>query len=359
MNSINYYEILNIPRNSSLKEIKKAYYKLSLIYHPDKDPSQSTKFLEIKHAYEFLSQNKLQYDEEISAQEKLDIFKKDIIDIINSTKNYIDLQFLLTLSDEEIIAIPTDWILNAKTLCSFLKKNNSSPLFHNITSILKNFKLNNYHSSPSPSPSPSPSLAPHSSLLEKSDGTDTSTPKHDLMTEMDIYIDIHKLLFLNDQFTVIECPLTQRKSDLTINLNTYKHIFQNLGDWNSPLNKYNNLCIFINIQNNTPYRILEDGYTLSYTSELTLYDSLYGTTLYISYLDNSYIKLNINPFFIQRMQQKIIIEKYGLYNPIQNTNANLELHFQLQNIDHEKDNIKNIFGSHSSHQDHYKFALDL
>jgi curved DNA-binding protein CbpA len=348
MNSINYYEILNIPRNSSLKEIKKAYYKLSLLHHPDKDPnkSSSNKFLEIKNAYEFLSQNKLKYDEEISAQEKLDIFKKDIVDIIDSTKHYIDLQFLLTLSDEEIIAIPNDWILNAKTLCSFLKNNHSSPLFYNITSILKNFKFKH---PPSPFPSPSP-------LLEKN----TTNTEHDLMTEMDIYIDIHKLLVLNNQFTVIECPFTQRKSDLTINLNTYKQIFQNFGDWNETLNKYNDLCIFINIQNNTPFHILEDGYTLSYTSELTLYDSLYGTTLYIAYLDNSsYIKLNIKPFFIQRMQQKIVIEQYGLYNPSQNTNANLELHFQLQNIDNEKDNMRNIFGSHFSHQDHFKLSLDL
>ena len=39
---MNFYEILEIDRNSSTKEIKKHYYSLSKKYHPDKNPGDSS-----------------------------------------------------------------------------------------------------------------------------------------------------------------------------------------------------------------------------------------------------------------------------------------------------------------------------
>lgn len=63
----NYYEILNISRNASQKDIKKAYYQLAKKYHPDtnkNDPNTQRKFQEVSEAYEVLSdENKRkQYD---------------------------------------------------------------------------------------------------------------------------------------------------------------------------------------------------------------------------------------------------------------------------------------------------------
>lgn len=53
-----YYQILNVNRNASDEEIKKAYRKLALKWHPDKNEDKqkaSEMFKKIGEAYECLS----------------------------------------------------------------------------------------------------------------------------------------------------------------------------------------------------------------------------------------------------------------------------------------------------------------
>jgi curved DNA-binding protein len=64
-----YYAILGISRNASDTEIKKAYRKLAMQYHPDRNPGKekwaNEKFKEINEAYGVLGnpQKRKQYDE--------------------------------------------------------------------------------------------------------------------------------------------------------------------------------------------------------------------------------------------------------------------------------------------------------
>ncbi len=67
MTNREYYEILGVPRNASLDEIKTAFRKLARQYHPDvsKEPDAEEKFKEINEAYGVLSdpQKRARYDQ--------------------------------------------------------------------------------------------------------------------------------------------------------------------------------------------------------------------------------------------------------------------------------------------------------
>jgi molecular chaperone DnaJ len=68
MTKRDYYEILEISRESDADGLKKAYRKLAVKYHPDKNPGDKAaeeKFKELSHAYEILSdpQKRAAYDQ--------------------------------------------------------------------------------------------------------------------------------------------------------------------------------------------------------------------------------------------------------------------------------------------------------
>lgn len=60
MSEKDYYEVLGVAKNASDDEIKKAYRRLAMKHHPDRNkdnPSAEEKFKEAKQAYEILSDN--------------------------------------------------------------------------------------------------------------------------------------------------------------------------------------------------------------------------------------------------------------------------------------------------------------
>ncbi len=68
MTKRDYYEVLGVERSAGLEEIKKAYRKMAVKYHPDKNPGDKTaeeKFKEVGEAYEVLcdEQKRAAYDQ--------------------------------------------------------------------------------------------------------------------------------------------------------------------------------------------------------------------------------------------------------------------------------------------------------
>src|SRR5512139_2292690 len=68
MSKRDYYQVLSVPRNATEDEIKKAYRRLAMKFHPDRNPNDKEaeeKFKEAKEAYEVLTdaQKRAAYDQ--------------------------------------------------------------------------------------------------------------------------------------------------------------------------------------------------------------------------------------------------------------------------------------------------------
>ncbi|QJC31185.1 molecular chaperone DnaJ [Enterobacteriaceae endosymbiont of Macroplea mutica] len=119
-----YYDILNINKNATETEVKKAYKRLAIKFHPDRNPGDKNaedKFKEIKQAYEILSDAKKRaaYDQyghaafeqdgnATTTTDFSDIFGDVFGDIFgnsrtNKTTRGADLQYIINISLEESI----------------------------------------------------------------------------------------------------------------------------------------------------------------------------------------------------------------------------------------------------------------
>ena len=68
MSKRDYYDVLGVTKSAGADEIKKAYRKMAIKYHPDKNPGDKAaedKFKEAAEAYEVLSspEKKQRYDQ--------------------------------------------------------------------------------------------------------------------------------------------------------------------------------------------------------------------------------------------------------------------------------------------------------
>lgn len=90
-----YYKILGVKENASKNEVKKAYRKLVLKYHPDRNPTEEAKkkFIEIDQAYDAIINNKSSFllgDELARMKEHTDARIKAIKDLKQKERERIN-----------------------------------------------------------------------------------------------------------------------------------------------------------------------------------------------------------------------------------------------------------------------------
>ncbi len=149
-NSKNPYVILGLDPNKDYSddEIKKAYHKNVLKYHPDKNksPDAAEKFIEIHTAYEILSSNKSKY-ESFNIEQKnefYNIIKNSIVAKYPNFNNYLDFFTSLFYSSENDFK---DEILNNDfntIYSSFINKlpNAVSKFSQQLQSLKENYNKN-------------------------------------------------------------------------------------------------------------------------------------------------------------------------------------------------------------------------
>jgi len=228
-----YYNILGVSSNSSNEDIKKAYRKLSLIHHPDKNGGNDELFKEINEAYSVLSNNNT----------------RKTYDMNNAVNNEINFQHIN----------PND-LFNA-----FFNNNPNMHFFRNNfnmnqnmikpNTIIKNIEItieqayNGY------------TLPIEIERLIHKNGTSTS--------EKDtIYITIPRGIDDNEMIII------QEKGNIIDDINK--------GD----------IKIIIKILNNTPFK--REGLNLIYHKVLTFKESLCGFSFDLEFLNNKIFRVNNN-----------------------------------------------------------------
>lgn len=105
MRFINYYKLLNISSSASQDEIKKAFRKLALQYHPDRNNSKSSleNFKKINEAYDLLKDLKKRqhYDSQFSKELAQDNFELKI-DPSKKTKKGANLKYYMKVNIDEL-----------------------------------------------------------------------------------------------------------------------------------------------------------------------------------------------------------------------------------------------------------------
>lgn len=226
---MNDYKNLGLNEGASKDEIKKAYKKLALKFHPDKNPDLNSckEFITITESYKRLLNDDINQDIDITFY--LNIY----IDMIKNLYNYI--------TDENNIF--NKKIFNKKT------KHNKNKIKDIVITL--DIPLNEIFSS----------------------------------TYKKLVIKVLRKEEIDGKLTLIK-----KKEDFYISLINYKreYIFIKKGDEDLLSNK-GDICILINILKGGDYEL--DNYNVIYNLDISYYEYLYGIKREITHLDNHIIKL--------------------------------------------------------------------
>ena len=133
MNIVNPYSLLGVNVNSSINELKKNYYNLALICHPDKGGSNDDMII-LKNAYNYIKPQLLNKTE------------KSYEDLENEFNNFCKKQTQKVSSFSEVYAESHDWINDFNRKFEELN-NNNDPFSKGYGKLMENKNNNtNYDS---------------------------------------------------------------------------------------------------------------------------------------------------------------------------------------------------------------------
>ncbi len=126
---MNLYQVLELKPNASEKDIKNAYKKLALIYHPDKnkDPDAIQKFQQIQSAYEILMDDKIRMNYLQMNDDQKTQFQVFLEKLFKNTLKFDELNILKNLIQKK------DWEYLQSNYGSLFNSLNLKELFHFFT----------------------------------------------------------------------------------------------------------------------------------------------------------------------------------------------------------------------------------
>lgn len=287
---MSYYEILGINKNAPQDEIKKAYRKLSLKYHPDKPSGDSEKFKEINEAYSTLS--------DIDKKRAYDMRNSNLHRTFSSPNGGFDDIFNMFFDNN----MNNDNINMSGIPFPFPQQffNQNMKIFHNG----KEININNFHK-------PTP-LCKTITISFKDSFTGINYP-----LEIERWISINGSKKTEREKIYVNIPKGIDDGEIIV--------VKSKGNIIDETNK-GDVKIFIKIVNETNYK--RNGLDLICEKSITLKESLTGFKLEMPYLNGRIISMNNDGNTIITPNYLKVIEKYGFQR--ENNVGNLIIKFNVE-----------------------------
>ena len=303
------YSVLGISKDSDITDIKKAYHKLSLQFHPDRNPSIEAKsrILEINEAYEILG------DQE----------SKKKYDHLENMKNIGDLTDLTDIFH----------------------------MMYTLATKTKSFST----SSPSPSPPPPSSFSSSSSSSSSSPFFSSSIPTSLSSSDVNIQIPIIDtiiLITMRQSYYGCTLPITiKRQNGMDYETETlYIKLQQGIDNNDSLLlknrgnrisgNHIGDVNVIVNIQNITNFKRI--GMDLLYKKTISLKEALCGVTFEIEHINGKKLLINnVKKSSIIYPNYQSILPGYGMRNKYMVGNLIIEFEIEFPST-LSKDQIQSL-----------------
>ena len=276
---MNLYEILELDMPSSEIEIKKAYFRLVKLNHPDKNKSidANEKFQKIQSAYEILINEKSRNEYLKMPDEEKHSFIEILDKIINDNINFNDLiKYCNNLDTTDINYIQYNFI-------DFLKKINVEEVLNMVKGFFPKKKITSINYSDSDIDVYEDVYAEYYYILpifiQKFNKLDI---------RIDLNINIKDIINKNKKKIKIKRNINNNiiTSTFIFTITNPYIVYLNLGDIED--NNYGNLIIKLNLPNNLYW----DYNTILISQSINLYELIYGLDLKINIDDNEYININ-------------------------------------------------------------------
>ena len=281
-----YYLTLNLPNNASVDQVKSAYKRLALLYHPDKNKGNSCdEFLKIQEAYtNIITHNEFITSNESSTWGKLnDFFKRFIKNESPMLKQFVKMfyddedKFKKDMKNIDLIGI-------YDTICK--KMNNN---FENLPNDMSVFDIHIY------------------CVID--------------VSIEDKYFNKQYQLTINRK-TRESCKLSIKLHD---NLDDY-HIIENEGEFDASSNTFGDIIVYVNVLKHDKYIIINND--VHCKLKIDLYTYLYGGTVTLEYFDED-IEISISEGLLNKGNH-VTIDNKGI------DGGNLIINFEIENLHSEK-----------------------
>lgn len=327
------YEILNVPKGSSLEDIRKSYKKLAMKFHPDRNKEHKDiaeqQFKEIANAYNILSneEEKIKYDK-TSFFFSQEFNFNDIFDTLLNKKTQIhkpDLNIHKTLSlslKDVIYGKNINMYIEKKILCSLCKTNELSI----CSSCNGTGKINTIDIGLSFGFVQDCSQCQNGKVYHFSKDCCICNGNGLSISKENVYINIP--------------PGVSHNQVLSFKHQGHQHY----------LSEYGSLDIHLNIDNKTNYKQI--GNHLLFVYDINLVDALCGKKIYITYIDNTILDFDCNDIIYPN--KLIVIKEYGL--PIYKSDKKGDLIIQFNIIFPKKINkekVKKVLGKSQEEKKEY------